>query len=54
MSFKRAGEGMFVGSVRESFMWKVSFELDFLKGGSMGGGGGIFGERSIVKIVRKS
>ena len=43
-----------VGSVRESFMWKVSFELALLKGGSMGGGGGTFGERSTVKTARKS
>lgn len=33
MSFK-AGEGELVGTVGESFMWEVRFELDLLKGGS--------------------
>lgn len=29
-----SGEGMLVGTIRESFVWKVGFELDLLKGGS--------------------
>lgn len=28
------GEGMLVGTARESFMWKAGFELDLLKGGT--------------------
>lgn len=30
----KAGEGMLVGTIRESFMWKAGFGLDLLKGGS--------------------
>lgn len=29
-----AGEGMLVGTARESFTWKVGFELDLLKAGT--------------------
>lgn len=47
---------MLVGTVRESFMWKVGFELDLLKGGSkiQEVGAAALGPGSTVMMLGKS